>query len=208
MPVFGEGVRQFLDMHKAQFKVLPQSLVVSGVTGTGTPFEVIFQKDPPTRAYQVGTYMHRPNLPNNHVFVGHHRVPQTANGIVLGFERLLPRSSRGARLVSIKSNLARGKFTQNGQFTSVWGLRAENIRNGNARPANNLVYKNAIFYDPLEPHNAYYITVNANQGKVHQVYSLATLQKILNGPGNSPYTRRKFTSNNVARLKTRRKRSA
>lgn len=191
MQVFNQ-VRAFVDVI-LQGR-LPERMVVHGTTSQSGLFKIEFVKDTRTRAYKV---------------TAGGRVPLNANGVVIGMNRAtyqlgIPRSA--ARITSMESsNGARVTISRLGVATVVsmpapplparWPV-------GRARLAPNASLENAILYDPVQHANAHYIEPDVTDGLVRQVYSEATIRRLLQGGGaaRSPFTRHRFTSSQVFRL--------
>jgi hypothetical protein len=175
---------------------LPDRLTVHGFATRMRPFKIEFVKDRRTLAYMV---------------TAGGRVPLTANGVANGMNRAtfwLQIPNAGARITSIESsNGVRVTISRRGVPTVVAPPRPRLPNHwpvGRSRLAPNANLENAVYWYPLNE-NALYIGPNAANGLVRQVYSNNTMRKILekaNAAGivESPYTRKKFTANQVYRL--------
>jgi hypothetical protein len=77
----------------------------------------------------------------------------------------------------------------------------DDVEEGSARVPEGFEMHDAITYDPIS-HHAYYIVPNVHNGQIMQVYSKNTMQRLLDtSPTLSPYTRRPFGLDTIARVK-------
>jgi hypothetical protein len=77
----------------------------------------------------------------------------------------------------------------------------DDVEEGAARLPQGFEMHDAITYDPIGQ-QAYYIVPNVHDGQITQVYSKNTMQRLLNqSPTMSPYTRRPFGLDTIARVK-------
>ena len=81
-------------------------------------------------------------------------------------------------------------------------INPSKIRTGTARPAADMDWEDPVLHQPVPRNEAYYLNVNARDGKVHHVYSLAALELLKrHGHMKSPITRNPYSEKNYRKLK-------